>query len=138
MPSKATATTLDCDMVVISAGIRPTRKSPRDAGLDGRARRSSSTIRCALPTPDIYAVGECAQHRGSVYGLVAPLWEQAKVLADHLTGANTGRRLPRLEVATKLKVMGVELGVDGRHREPHGERRRVVQFSEPAQASTRS
>ena len=44
---------------------------------------------------DIYVVGECAQHRGQVYGLVAPLWEQAKVLADHLTGADTQRRLPR-------------------------------------------
>ena len=37
---------------------------------------------------DVYVVGECAQHRGMVYGLVAPLWEQAKVLADHITGRN--------------------------------------------------
>ena len=36
--------------------------------------------------PRVYAIGECAQHRGLVYGLVAPLWEQAKVLADRLTG----------------------------------------------------
>ena len=38
--------------------------------------------------PHIYAVGECAQHRGEVYGLVAPLWEQAEVLADQITGAD--------------------------------------------------
>ena len=38
--------------------------------------------------PDVYAIGECAEHRGRVYGLVAPLWEQAQVLADRLTGRN--------------------------------------------------
>ena len=73
------------------------RPRPSRSGLDRRARRSSSTTRCAsIDDPDVYAVGECVQHRGEVYGLVAPLWEQAVVLADHLTGAEPGRRLPRL------------------------------------------
>ena len=80
--------------------------------------------------PDIYAVGECAQHRGEMYGLVAPLWEQAKVLADHITGANPQRRVPRL--ADRHEAQG------GRRRRrldgPQGagaRRRRDVVFSEP-------
>ncbi len=47
-------------------------------------------MRC-LDEPDIYAVGECVQHRGQAYGLVAPLWEQARVLADHITGTEPAR-----------------------------------------------
>ena len=52
---------------------------------------------------------ELAQHRGHVYGLVAPLWEQAKVLADHITGSNPDAAYFGSKVATKLKVMGVEM-----------------------------
>ncbi len=63
--------------------------------------------------PDIYAVGECAQHRGHMYGLVAPLWEQAKVLADHITGKNPRAAYHGSKVATKLKVMGVEVASMG-------------------------
>ena len=63
---------------------------------------------------DVYVVGECAQHRGMVYGLVAPLWEQAKVLADHITGREPDRRrYIGSKLATKLKVMGVELASMG-------------------------
>ena len=72
---------------------------------------------------DIYVVGECAQHRGQVYGLVAPLWEQAKVLADHLTRSNPKAEYHGSRVATKLKVAGVDvaaMGVKGPER-PDGE-----------------
>ena len=62
---------------------------------------------------DIYAVGECAQHRGEVYGLVAPLWEQAAVLADHLTGANPDAAYHGSRTATKLKVAGVDVASMG-------------------------
>jgi nitrite reductase (NADH) large subunit len=54
-------------------------------------------------------VGECAQHRGQVYGLVAPLWEQGKVFADHITQRNLDAAYYGSKLATKLKVMGVEL-----------------------------
>ena len=65
-----------------------------------------------------------------VYGLVAPLWEQAKVLADHITGRNPDAAYHGSKLATKLKVMGVELASMG-ITEPAEERDEVVQFSEP-------
>jgi nitrite reductase (NADH) large subunit len=73
---------------------------------------------------------ECAQHRGQVYGLVAPLWEQAKVLADRLTGTDPQAAYHGSKVATKLKVMGVEVASMG-VTEPTDEGDEVVQFTEP-------
>ena len=79
---------------------------------------------------DIYAVGECAQHRGEVYGLVAPLWEQAAVLADHLTGTNPNAAYHGSRTATKLKVAGVDvasMGIKG----PETRDDEFVRFAEP-------
>ncbi len=73
--------------------------------------------------PTIYAVGECAQHRGQVYGLVAPLWEQGKVLADHITKRNHKAAYAGSKLATKLKVMGIQLASMG-VTEPADDRRR--------------
>ena len=72
---------------------------------------------------DIYAVGECAQHRGQVYGLVAPLWEQATVLAEHLTGRNQQAAYHGSKLATKLKVSGRRAGDDGPRRARASRRR---------------
>ena len=82
--------------------------------------------------PDVYAVGECAQHRGEVYGLVAPLWEQAVVLADQLTGADPDAAYHGSRTATKLKVAGVDVAVDGRQG-PERDDDELVVFSEPKQ-----
>ena len=65
-----------------------------------------------------------------MYGLVAPLWEQAKVLADHITGKNPHAAYQGSKVATKLKVMGVEVASMG-IVEPEYPEDEVVQFSEP-------
>jgi nitrite reductase (NADH) large subunit len=66
----------------------------------------------------VYAVGECVQHRSKVYGLVAPLWEQARVCAAHLAGAGH-LRYPGSVVATRLKVTGIDLYSAGSlHQEP--------------------
>jgi len=106
-------TTLDCDMLVISAGIRPNVGLARAAGL-GVERGIVVGDDLACPAdPDVYAVGECAQHRGLVYGLVAPLWEQTQALADRLTGRDPRALYRGSKVSTKLKVMGVELAVMG-------------------------
>jgi nitrite reductase (NADH) large subunit len=75
-------------------------------------------------------VGECAQHRGQVYGLVAPLWEMAKVFADQVTGADPTAAYHGSKLATKLKVMGVELASMG-ITDPADDRDEVVQFYEP-------
>ena len=87
------------------------------------AKRHFHCLKHSIDDPDVYVVGECAQHRGMVYGLVAPLWEQAKVLADHITGKNREAAYHGSKLATKLKVMGVELASMG-VTEPAEERRR--------------
>jgi nitrite reductase (NADH) large subunit len=80
--------TLACDMLVIAAGIRPNAEIGLRAGLTvGRAIVVDNHMR-SVDDPAVYAVGECAQHRGQVYGLVAPLWEQGKVFAEHITQSN--------------------------------------------------
>jgi nitrite reductase (NADH) large subunit len=122
--------TQECDMVVISAGIKPNWEIAAGCGLTvERAIVVDDQMR-SVDDRDIYAVGECAQHRGQCYGLVAPLWEQAKVLADHITGRNSGAAYHGSKIATKLKVMGVEVASMG-IVEPRDENDEVVQFSEP-------
>jgi nitrite reductase (NADH) large subunit len=121
--------TLDCDMVVIATGITPNAEIGSHCGLTTeRAIVVDDQLRTS--DPDIFAVGECAQHRGRVYGLVAPLWDQAKVLAQHLTGSNPEAAYQGSKLATRLKVMGVELASMGAI---HGddENEDVVQFMEP-------
>ncbi len=123
-------TTLDCDMVVISTGIKPNAEIGHSAGLTvERAIVTDNQMR-SVDDPDIYVVGECAQHRGRVYGLVAPLWEMGQVLADHITGRNENAAYHGSKIATKLKVMGVELASMG-VTEPQDERDEVVTFAEP-------
>ena len=122
-------TTLACDMVVVATGIKPNAELGMMCGLTvERAIVVDNHMRSA--DFDVYAVGECAQHRGMVYGLVAPLWEQAKVLADHITHKDRTSSYHGSKLATKLKVMGVELASMG-ITEPSEPEDEVVQFSEP-------
>jgi nitrite reductase (NADH) large subunit len=123
-------TTLECDMVVISAGIKANWEIAAGSGLTvERGIVVDDQMRC-VDDRNIYAVGECAQHRGHVYGLVAPLWEQAKVLADHITGRNTRAAYHGSKVATKLKVMGVEVASMGIN-EPQYPEDEVISFADP-------
>ena len=114
----------------VTAGIRPNVGLGVVSGLTvERAIVIDDQMR-SVDDPDIYAVGECAQHRGEVYGLVAPLWEQAVVLADHVTGANPKAAYHGSRIATKLKVVGVDvasMGVKGPEK-PDDE---FVRFAEP-------
>ena len=121
---------VECDMVVVSAGIRPNKELGAECGLTcDRAILVDDTLQ--TNDPDIYGVGECVQHRGMVYGLVAPIWEQTKTLALRLTGQNPNATYTGSKLATKLKVMGVELASMGRISDvqPTDE---VVTFAEPA------
>ena len=122
--------TLDCDMVVISAGIRPNVDLARMAGLHVRRGILVNDGLTCRNDQDIYAIGECAEHRSQVYGLVAPLWEQARVLAERLTGRNADSAYAGSRVSTKLKVMGVELAVAG-DKDPLDEDDEVVTYVEP-------
>nr|WP_296767202.1 nitrite reductase large subunit NirB [Rhodococcus sp. (in: high G+C Gram-positive bacteria)] len=123
-------TSLPADMVVVTAGIRPNVEFARGGGLViERGIVVDDQLRCE-DEGSIYAVGECCQHRGEVYGLVAPLWEQAVVLAEHLTGTNPSAAYHGSRLTTKLKVAGVDvaaMGVKGPEREDD----EFVQFYEP-------
>jgi nitrite reductase (NADH) large subunit len=121
---------LDCDMIVVSAGIRPNVSLAIASGLTVERAIVVDNHMRSVDDSDIYVVGECAQHRGMVYGLVAPLWDQGKVLAEHLTGVNPNAGYFGSKIATKLKVMGVEVASMG-VTEPSDEHDEVVQFSEP-------
>lgn len=126
--------TLESDMVVISAGIKANWEIAAGCGLTvERGIVVDDQMRCT-DDRDIYAVGECAQHRGRMYGLVAPLWEQAKVLADHITGHNPRAAYHGSKVATKLKVMGVEVASLG-ICEPEYPEDEVIQFSDAKRGS---
>ncbi len=123
--------TLACDMVVISAGIRPNAALARAAGL---TVERGIVVTDTLQSPDderIHAIGECAQHRGQLYGLVAPLWEQARILADRLSRRAPGATYAGSRTSTKLKVMGVGLVVMG-DRDPRDGSDEVVTYSEPS------
>ena len=126
----ADGSTIACDMLVIATGIRP------NVGL---AQRAGLTVERAIVVDDhmrsvdddkIFVVGECAQHRGQVYGLVAPLWEQAAVLADQLTDTNSVAAYHGSRTATKLKVAGVDVASMGL-KGPELPDDEFVQFSEP-------
>jgi nitrite reductase (NADH) large subunit len=121
--------TLDCDMVVISAGIKPNAEIGHSAGLTVERAIVVDNHMRSVDDMHVYVVGECAQHRGRVYGLVAPLWEQAKVFADHITGHNIDSAYHGSKLATKLKVMGVELASMG-ITEPAENRDETIQFTE--------
>ncbi|MGK5681466.1 nitrite reductase large subunit NirB [Actinoplanes sp. URMC 104] len=121
---------IPCDVVVVAAGIRANAEMAAASGLVvERGIVVDDQMRCQ-DEDDIYAVGECAQHRGEVYGLVAPLWEQAKVLADHLTGVNPFAEYHGSQVATKLKVAGVDVAAMGL-KEPERDDDESLTFTEP-------
>ncbi len=97
------------DLVVFAIGIRPNTDLARSAGLDiNRGVMVGDDMRTSDPA--IFAVGECVEHRGKTYGLVAPLWDMAKVCADHLAGdAATVSDYNGTVLATRLKVTGIDL-----------------------------
>lgn len=121
---------LECDMLVIAAGIRPNVGLAQRAGLTVERAIVTDDHMRSVDDDDVYVVGECAQHRGQVYGLVAPLWEQAKVLADHLTGHDVAAAYHGSRVATKLKVAGVDVASMG-IKAPEFDDDEFVQYSEP-------
>ena len=100
------------DLVVMAAGIRPNTELALRMGLhcanEGRGGIAVSDTLQTVTDARIYAVGECAAHRGIAYGLVAPLFEQGKVCATHLAHFGIGRYTGS-QTSTKLKVTGIDL-----------------------------
>ena len=99
--------TIPADLVVMAVGVRPNTELAEKARLHcNRGIVVSDTMQTF--DPRIYAVGECVNHRGVAYGLVAPLFEMAKVCANHLAAFGIGRYAGSL-TSTKLKVTGIDL-----------------------------
>jgi len=101
-------TEIAADLVVVAAGIRPSTKLAESAGLYVNRGIVVSDTMQTTTDPRIYGVGECVAHRGIAYGLVAPLFEQAKVCATHLGQFGIGRYEGSL-TSTKLKVTGIDV-----------------------------
>jgi nitrite reductase (NADH) large subunit len=106
---------IPADLVVMAVGVRPNIVLAREAGLQcDRGILVNDTLQTY--DPSVYAVGECVQHRNVTFGLVAPLWEQARVCATHLAELGLSRYRGTL-LATQLKVTGIELYSAGDFRE---------------------
>jgi nitrite reductase (NADH) large subunit len=104
-------TTRPADMVVLACGVRPRVDVAKASGLPvNRGIIVNDTL--ATEVPSVYAFGECAEHAGKTYGIVAPVWEQATVLADVLTGRSASRYRGS-KLYTRLKVAGVEVATMG-------------------------
>jgi assimilatory nitrate reductase electron transfer subunit len=106
----ADGTELTADLLVVACGVRADTALAHRASL---AVNRGILVDDAMRTSDerIYAIGDCAEHRGTVYGLVAPAWEQASTVADRLTGG-TARYVGSRPV-TRLKVSGIDLAAMG-------------------------
>jgi assimilatory nitrate reductase electron transfer subunit len=122
---------LPADLVVLACGVRPQVELARAAGLAiARGVVVDETL-CSVTDPAVRAIGECAQYGAVVYGLVAPAWEQAAILADVLTGSRPQARYTGSRQITRLKAASVELATMGEtHHGAHDEDVEVMQFAD--------
>ncbi|MGK5556158.1 FAD-dependent oxidoreductase [Actinomadura kijaniata] len=127
---------LDADVVVLACGVRPETTLARAAGLEvDRGVVVDGTLR-SVTDPAVRAIGECSQHDGTVYGLVAPAWEQATVLADLLTGADDRARFTGARQITRLKAASVDLVAMGEtHHGDDDPEVEVLSFADPSRGT---
>ncbi len=109
----ADGSSLDTDMILFSAGIRPQDQLARETDLE-LGPRGGIVInnQCQTSNPDIYAIGECALWEGKIFGLVAPGYSMAKVAVDHIAGEQA-KEFAGADMSTKLKLMGVDVASIG-------------------------
>lgn len=105
-------THINVDMLVISAGIKPRDELARLSGLEVNTR-GGIIVNEKLQTsdPSVYAIGECALYKGMIYGLVAPGYEMADVVATNITGGN--KEFTGYDMSTKLKLIGIDVASFG-------------------------
>lgn len=100
-------TSVEADLLVMAVGVRPNVHLARESGITvNRAIVVNDFLETSIP--NIFAVGECVEHRGMVYGLVKPLYEQAVVLANRICGVD-GQSYEGTVLATQLKISGVDV-----------------------------
>ena len=120
-------TELPCDLLVMAVGIRPNVALAKDAGLAvGRGIHVDDQM--VTSDPDVLAVGECVEHDGAIFGLVAPLYDQAKVAAATLLGEPAA--FVQKDLSTKLKVTGCDLFSAGDFADAEG--REDIVFRDPS------
>lgn len=109
----ADGSSLETDMIVFSAGIRPRDELARDAGL-AIGERGGIVINpyCQTSDEDIYAIGECALWQNKIFGLVAPGYDMARIAAAHILGQSE-QSFAGADMSTKLKLMGVDVASIG-------------------------
>ena len=107
-------TSLNCDMLIVSAGIRPRDELAKQSGLKV-GERGGIVVNDRLQTsdPNIFAIGECALHGGMIYGLVAPGYAMAETVAANFCGDH--RTFERTDLSTKLKLMGIDVASFGNY-----------------------
>ncbi|MCD0446125.1 nitrite reductase large subunit NirB [Glycomyces sp. A-F 0318] len=103
---------LDTDLIVFAAGVRPRDQLARECGIAVGERGGITTdLACRTSDPDVYAIGEVAAMEGVCYGLVAPGYAMAEVVADRLAGGEA--TFPGADMSTKLKLLGVDVAQFG-------------------------
>jgi nitrite reductase (NADH) large subunit len=121
-------TSMPADLVLLACGVRPRVEVAKASGIPVN-RGIIVNDGLATQVPSVYALGECAEHRGVTYGLVTPVWEQAAVLADILTAAKPQARYRGSKLYSRLKVAGVDVASMGL-LEPELETDQVLQVIE--------
>ncbi|MEH7331904.1 nitrite reductase large subunit NirB [Neobacillus drentensis] len=108
-------TEIEANLIIMAAGVRPNVQLAKDSGIE---TKRGILVNDFLETsiPNIYAVGECVEHRGIVYGLVKPLYEQGRVLAKRICGI-ASKGYEGSVLSTQLKISGVEVFSAGRFEE---------------------
>ena len=121
---------LDVEMVIVSAGIRPRDELAKECGL-ALGERGGVIVDSQLQTsdPDIYAIGEVALHSGMIYGLVAPGYTMAEIVAKNLTQTEPAA-FAGADMSTKLKLMGVDVASFGDY-EAKPEKARPLTYEDP-------
>ncbi|MGK7910565.1 MAG: nitrite reductase large subunit NirB [Synechococcus sp.] len=110
----ADETSLQTDMIVFSAGIRPRDELARSSGLQ-LGERGGVVINesCQTSDPNVYAIGECALYQGRIFGLVAPGYQMAEVASDCLTDMDAAQQFTGADMSTKLKLLGLDVASFG-------------------------
>lgn len=104
---------LPCDLVIVTAGVRPNATLAERSGLPVRRGIVVGDDLACVGHSNVYAIGDCVEHRGRTQGLVAPAFDQATVLADRLTGRRADARYTGSRATTKLKIADLDVAVMG-------------------------
>jgi assimilatory nitrate reductase electron transfer subunit len=125
-------TSLSADLVVVAAGVRPRTDLAEEMGL-AVSRGIVVDDRLSTSAPHVHAIGECSEHRGEVPGLVQPGWDQARVLADVLSGADPEATYEGTSVRTRLKAHDIDLASMGTvDVDVHDPGHEVLAFTDPS------